>query len=745
MKRKHVVSLLGGPLMGCLLGSAAIGAEQPATGAENETRLDQIVVTATRTEKTVDTAPGSVSVVTKEEMDKRNITTVDEALNTTAGVITTRGKGPMDRMSAVTLRGIPGQSRTLVMMDGITMNNPYSGNFLWLGASPDNLERIEVVKGPFSSLYGGYAMGGAINMITRMPDKREITLKTGYGSGLGGSDAPENTRRVSASYGDSFQGKFRVFINNDYLGMDGYRSDAVVSTADPANPPIGVTGWSPTTTNTGARAWRIGDKGQNGTWQNNLTLKGEYSITPDSIIRFTFLKSTGEYSYDDPASYLRNASGAQTWSYGTGMAAPKEGTFLGGGGGSDQYLYNLGLETVLATTTVKLNLGYVDQVNSWNVTPTAASATRSGGPGTVSDTPAGAISTDLQATTPLFNRHLLTVGGSFRTGWATARDNSLTNWKDESSKGALTFESKGSDRTFALFAEDEIMLLDTLTAYVGFRQDWWETFDGYINRGTVSPVNYDSRSASSFSPKGALVYKPFELTTLRASVGRAFRAPTVYDLYRTTTMGGTVYAGNPGLNPETSTSWDISVEQRFRPADARVKATYFENYISDLIYSSATATAGVKNKFNAGKAESRGVELETEVKPASGLRLFANYTYTDAVIKENSAAPASVGKRMTDVPEHMFNVGSDLEYGPFGTFVVGRYVGKRYGNDDNSDTVKGVQNAYDPYFTLDLKLRYTLTSWATASFAVNNLLDEQYYSYAKAAGRSCFGEVTLKF
>jgi iron complex outermembrane recepter protein len=708
-----------------------------AVAAQEAEQMETVVVTATRTEKNLESAPGSVSVITKEDIAKRNIITVDDALNTTAGVYTTRGKGMMDRMSAITLRGIPGQSRTLILLDGITMNSPYAGTFLSVGVAPGSLERIEVAKGPASSLYGGYAMGGVVNMITRMPEKREFTLQSGYGSSLEGS-GPENTRRVAASYGDVIANKFRFFIHNDYLATDGYRSDFNIQSTKPA----GLTGWSQTSDAYGATRYVIGDKGLNGAWQDNLTVKTEYAFTPDTKARFTFFKSTGEYNYSDPRTYLRDSGAKETWSHGS----VKEGSFLGNNGGSDQYVYNLTLDTELLGTKARLLLGYMDQVTSWGVTPTSTSATRSGGTGKLSDTPAAAWNVDLQFTTPIFWQQILTYGGSFRTGWAHSWEHTLSDWRDEDSKTALTYESKGSDRTFALFMQDEIPLGDNLTLFAGFRQDWWETYDGYVNQVGSSgyPLNYSSRSANSFSPKGAIVYKPFEKTTLKLSGGKAFRAPTVYDLYRTwTTSSGITYAGNPDLKPETTLSWDATIEQKFWPG-ATLKVTYFENYISNLIYSTSTS-ATWKDKVNAGSAESKGVEMEAEQKFGKLLRLFANYTYTDAKITENSAVPATVGKRMTDVPEHMFNVGSDLEYGPFGASFIGRYVGKRYGNDTNTDTARNVQGAYDPYFTADIKLMYRLTSWATASLSINNLLDEQYFSSSKAPGRSCYGEVTLKF
>jgi iron complex outermembrane receptor protein len=723
-----------------LFAGAARAAEQTSEspGPENPTMLEQIVVTATRTEMDPDSAPGSISVVTKEDMEKRNIFTVDEALNTIPGVVTTRGKGLMDQMSAITLRGLPSQSRTLVMIDGITLNSPYSGAVFSTGISPDSLERIEVVKGASSSLYGGYAMGGVINMITKMPKKRECLLQSGYGSGLAG-DGMENTRRVAVSYGDSFKDKLRVYIHNDYWATDGYRADL---NAQGTQPGAGIFGYSMTTDATGAKIkYIIGDKGLNGAWQDNLTLKSEYSFSPETRLRFTFMKSAGGYEYQDPRTYLRNTAGNEVWAYGS----VKEGSFLGSYGFTDQYLYHLAFETELSPVQIKCNLGLTDQVSNWGVTPDAATATRFGGAGKFSNTPASAWNADLQATFPVFSRNLVTLGGSFRTGSSHTREYALGDWQDERTRGAITYESRGTDRTFAIFAQDEIYLHEKLTLYLGFRQDWWETYDGYADSvGTAGyPKAFDSRNAAAFSPKGAIVCKPFEQTTVKISGGRAFRAPTNYDLYRTwTSASGITYNSNPDLKPETTISWDAGISQGLWQG-ANITVTYYENYLSDLIYSSTTGKTN--NKLNAGKGESKGVEMEAEQRFGQRVRVFGTYTYADSRITENSSVPASVGKHMTNVPEHMFNVGTDIEYGPFGATFIGRYVGKRYASDTNKDTARNVPGAYDPFFTADIKMRYNLTSWATASFSINNLLDEQYYSYSRAPGRSCYGELSFTF
>jgi iron complex outermembrane receptor protein len=215
-------------------------------------------------------------------------------------------------------------------------------------------------------------------------------------------------------------------------------------------------------------------------------------------------------------------------------------------------------------------------------------------------------------------------------------------------------------------------------------------------------------------------------------VGQSFRSPTLYDLYRTwTTTGGVTDNSNPDLKPETATSWSVGAEQGLWKG-AKVSATYFENYIKDMIYTK-TISATQKDKINAGKGRSRGVEIETEQRWDNWLRLFANLTYTDSSVLENSASPTSVGKDMIDTPRVMCNAGGDLEKGPFGLSLIGRYMGKRYGNDDNSDTASNVYGWYKA------------TSWATASCSVANILDREYYSSFLAPRRSWFGELSIKF
>ena len=706
---------------------------------KEEATLEEIVVTATRTEKELESAPGSVLVVTKREIEKRNIQAVDQALNTLPGVFNRRSKALLDTLPNISLRGIPGPYRTLLMVDGLPLNDPYwGGQKSLIGVAPENVERVELVKGPFSSLYGGYAMGGVVNIITKMPEKREFNLKTGYGSSWDRGDAMDNLRKVYLSYGDKLKDKLSLFLSYGYKDTNGYPSDLNVQSTQPTT---GITGWSYTRDPYGNTRYLIGDRGDNEWWDDNITFKAGYNFTEATKLRLSFLRSRYEYNYDDPHTYLRNPAGAEVWSYGT----VRESSFLSGSGGREENIYNLGFETELTTIKLKFSIGLIDGEKSWYTSP-GTTATRAGGPGRVSNTPYERFNSDLQLTVPIFNRHILTFGGSFSHGWADTKEHNLTNWKDEDSKTTLAYRSKGKDKNYSLYVQDEIMLLDNLTAYIGFRQDWWETYDGYINQIGVAgyPRTYDERDASSFSPKVAVVYKPLEKTTLRTSIGKAFRPPTVYDLYRTwTSTWGITYAGNPDLKPETTISWDIGINQSLWKG-ARAGISYFENHMEDLIYSK-TVSSTLQEKINAGKATSKGIEIEAEQRFDKWLRLFANFTYTDAKIKENDAKPSTVGKKLTDVPERMFNIGVDFEKGPFSAFLTGRYVSKRYTDDENRDRVNNVYTSRDPYFVADAKVSYKLTKFAIISLSVDNIFDKDYFDYYKAPGRSWFCELNLRF
>ena len=121
------------------------------TGEEDKkaVKLEEMVVTATRTETDVDSAPASVTVISKDDMSFRDIHTIDDALKYEGGIY--NGK----------LRGMPSGNHTLIMLNGLPLNSGWFGGIRWENIATENVERIEIIRGPSLALYEGNAMGGS--------------------------------------------------------------------------------------------------------------------------------------------------------------------------------------------------------------------------------------------------------------------------------------------------------------------------------------------------------------------------------------------------------------------------------------------------------------------------------------------------------------------------------------------------------------------------------------------------------
>lgn len=708
-------------------------------------QLEEITVTATRLESPVSEAPASVSIVSSKDIETKNVQRVDEAIKNLPGVYVEGYGGhiPSSCMNDVSLRGIPGSFRTLVLIDNQPLNNASSGDVNWSSIPVEDIERIEVVPGPFSSLWGGNAMGGVINIISKVPKKREFTFKSGYGS--------DDLKSVSLRYADRLFDRLSLSINYGYKGSDGYIKDDVVKSASAGAGTIPVTGWERTTNPYGNTVYLLGDKGEMPWWQHNAGLRLFYDITPSSKISLGVSYHKHKTDFDAFNTYLRDASGNPVSSgnitfndNGAKKITLRESDFLFLPIGEEIRKYTASYETKIGSTgNLKIDLGFMDN-GYWYIQP-FSSATRNGGPGKFADIPSSRLYGSAQVSFPVLEKNLFVIGVSANKDELDKKEYDLANWRDEDAKGSVIYKADGQSRTYAVFLQDEIFLRENLTLYIGGRYDYWET-EGMVEQ-FVAPTfrnEYSKRSKSAFSPKASVVYTPWDKTTLRASVGKAFRAPSLSEMYSTLVVSsGKVYESNPDLKPEKTTSWEIGVEQRLWEG-ATLRATYYENYLTDLIYASdVSPTLNVKR--NAGKAEVKGVELEMRQKVFTGVTAFANFTYNDAKIVENSAIPETEGKRMTYIPQKQFNIGVDVKKGPWSGSIIGRYVGDVYANDMNLDTVNGVYGSRDPYFVLDAKVGYQIAKWLSASLAVDNILDRDYYQYWKVSGRAFFGELTIKF
>ncbi|MGH9379647.1 MAG: TonB-dependent receptor plug domain-containing protein [Thermoanaerobaculia bacterium] len=154
----------------------------PAFGAE-------ILVTASLAEQERRQATASAEVIDREQIEARGVTSVAELLSSVAGLDLVQSGGPGQQASLFT-RGTE-SDHTLVLWNGIELNDPYFGGFNWAFLATDGIERVEVVRGPFSALYGSDALGGVVQILTRAPEGVRLRLE-------GGSD---DYRRAGAAAG----------------------------------------------------------------------------------------------------------------------------------------------------------------------------------------------------------------------------------------------------------------------------------------------------------------------------------------------------------------------------------------------------------------------------------------------------------------------------------------------------------------------------------------------------------------
>lgn len=720
---------------------------------EKAEALEKIVVTATRTERNPDDVPASITIITQEDIKKQNIQTVDEALAQVPGAFDRRGKGWQDTRASVTLRGFPSQERTLILLDGQNIASAYTNSVEWNSMPVENIERIEVIRGPFSALYGGNAMGGVINIITKTAKKLEMLAQGSY------STYDSWTGYIGA--GDRLWNKVSIQGGFNWRSTSGYASNLVTKTSATGAAATNVVGWIPTTTTSGSPTNIIGDSGDNFWSDYSVNGKISWDVTEGHKLTFSTLASYYNYGYDIYHSYLFNpANGANVVSGTVGLSGAanqrftnlREGAFVNGNGRNRTQVYNLTTEHRLTDTTqLKVHAGLLNQPENWYTTPSSSSAltTFSGGPGTVSRTPSRNWVAEFQVEQAIGKKQLWVAGVSYNTGWASTKEYSLTNWRAPANDGPLNFLSGGRDRNIGVFAQDEISWHPQFSTVAGLRLDWWQTYGGNYMQAAGAPIVYlPNRSQCAVSPKIAFLYRPLDWMSFRTSVGTAFRAPNIYELYRTwQSSTGTLYKSNPDLNPEKTLSWEIGAT--LKPFKGTVfSAAYFENYVTDLIYRTTDLTdpTGKTQIYeNAAKATIRGFEIELHQKLWSWLEVFGNTTLMDARIRDNPYNLASVGKKITFVPRQQFNFGVTANYWKVKANLTGRYVSKLPSTDNNSDGVNNVYGSYDPFFTLDCKVIFSPVKYVDLSFAVDNLLNREYYYYYRTSGRTFWTQLTLKY
>ncbi len=699
--------------------------------------LEDTVVTATKSVERVKDAPGSVSIITKRELESRRMETIDDALNTIPGIFFKRSKGLMDTTAAIRMRGFSGDKYCLILLDGEPLNDAYTGAVAWANLPISNVEKIEIIRGPASSLYGGDAMAGVINIITSTPKKFTFSLKAGYGS--------HDTWTTALSLASPIHQRLFLSLNYEGESTEGYPTSPVRKSITTGTGNISG-GYLMKDPYGNPKYWVVGDKGDNGGNRRVISAKAKYLFPEGGQLVLSGITGRFYYDYGYPHTYMGTFGNSTTAAIaGNNLKAPfKPNDFISytGIGEKESKILSLLISKPLEDITLTAHIGGVITDSQYTLETGTNNAFYNDSPGKLSSTTSDASSGELKAVIPLSQSHLLVSGISLRMDDSDTSEYPVPFYRSFSGRGAMTFHCGGQSQSYAFFIQDQWRVIQPLLLYIGARYDYWRVFNGYSG-APGTETYYGSNSESQISPKLSIVYEVLENTTLRASVGKAFRPPTIYELYRTWTSWGTTYKSNPFLKPETVWTYEIGVTNHFFHNKTTTSLTLFYNDIKDLIYSKIVGST--KEKVNAGRGRTYGAEGQISYTPYRWLKLWTNLTYTNAKIVENSADPLTEGKKVTGIPELMWNFGTTARIKKITASLIGRYFSKIYTDAYNKDTEDGVYGSYEPALFLDSKVSIRPLKHLEISLSVNNILNKRYYEYYRLDGRNYLLELTYRY
>jgi iron complex outermembrane receptor protein len=427
-----------------------------------------------------------------------------------------------------------------------------------------------------------------------------------------------------------------------------------------------------------------------------------------------------------------------------------------------------GLDKLVADSMLKVKVGRTI-TDYWYLTSFSTTATWTGGAAQKVYNPSQTSFIDAQVLTPLNDRHALTWGATNQYDNAEAYRYNMTDWRNaDSFNGAQTDHFAGKTSTLGLFVQDEWAAAQDVSVFVGARWDGWKGSNGTAYQATPAvSAAYPSRTASAVSPRMGIAYRFSPDIVLRTSMGTAFRAPNVFDLYRpfpTSTATGTYTGNNPNLNPEKMKSVDFGGDANLW-SGAALKASVYFNYFTDMMYNKPVTTLAeaqlacpgivalnfntatgqkCQQKTNIGAANSRGLELKLAQAVTHSISTWVTGTWMRSEITKNDSNPAAVGKRFTQVPHKTAGLGVDYENGTWSSSVAAMYRGRQYSSSDdiNAQKVWGVWSSYDAYTTVDAKVSYRFAKSLKLSLAIDNLFNKNAYSYYRIQGRAWVTEIS---
>jgi iron complex outermembrane receptor protein len=658
--------------------------------------------------------------------------------------------------------GTGNSARSLVYVDGILISNLLGNGATftprWGLVTPEEIDRVDVLYGPFSAAYPGNSVGAVVDYVTRMPADLEMRASVSSFSEdfeIYRSQGTYTGWQANASVGDTV-GPFSWWLNFNRLDSDAHPvsySNKLVSTGVPDTAGTAVTGALPDR-NPRNQDWLIlGSTTATHTIQDHAKLKLAYDITPRLRASYTL----GWWDNDAQRSsetYLRDAAGDPVYSGSINVDGRRytvtPADFAPTAGDLRHLMHGLSLQTARdGVWNYELAASAYDYDRDLARSPTVAlPAAASGGAGRIADQDGtGWATLALRATRRPDNErgHILDLGVQL----ADYRLRTLVSNADDWLTGGPTtrFSAFRGDTDLAsLYAQDTWAFAEPWRATLGVRFERWQAANGAV-ADAATTVELGERSETYVSPKLAIARELTPQWSVKASLGRAVRFPTVAELYQGSIASNVVVNNDPNLRPEKSWTSELSGERVLGMGGVRLTA-FFED-TTDALYSqtNVTVTPNVTNIQNVGEIGTRGLEVALQQPGLLGDRvdLSASITYARSRIEQNDNFPASVGKWQPRVPDWRANALVTYRLGGAWSLTAGgRYSGTQYNTLDNSDTNPYSFTGTSPFIVFDLRARYANERFS-AAVGVDNIGDEEYWAFHPYTRRSVIAELGVEF
>ncbi|MFZ4398988.1 MAG: TonB-dependent receptor [Bacteroidales bacterium] len=657
--------------------------------------LEGIIVTSTRNNSKLESMAATVEVINHNDLENFPLSNFDNILQSVSNVYVNRSWGIFSKNSSVTMRGMDGTNRVLVLYNGIPLNKTSGGGINWYIIAPETVEKIEVIKGSNSALYGNNAMSGIINILSKMPqDKFAVSANLLFAScnTIGG--------RLNLS-GNQIKAKKGWFwyVNGFYRKGDGYINVPEVL-RDSNDCKLRM--------NEVSSDFRIGYQ-----FNENSLLSINYNFYHDQ-------RSDGIKIFEKDGSLLTDYSNVLMADFTTILN--KNIQFEAKAFYHYDYFWQ---------HTERLN----ETGDIYKLFDTDQSSNDFG------------IWMNASKTFSIKNK--LTIGIDLKQGDMKAEDIYRTSTDHAIRQGKISFA--------AFFAQNEFQITKKITLLAALRYDYAQFFDGSFsiknptyNTGFSGDyvVKYSNNHWFNLSPKLSLKYFIQPKLDIYLSYSQGFMPGTLDDMCSSKKITKGFKLANPELKPEYVNSFEIGSNYK-AAANLHIENSIYFSTGRDFQYFVATGEyidldKIVLKRENIGKVNIYGLETSVKYQAFKNLLLKVNYTYNHSEIVEFNAINETginlKGKYIAEIPPHQIFVGIFLKNSLINTSLIFNYISQQWADEQNSTVI-------DSYSTIDLRLSRQFYKHIICAIDIQNILDHQYIDKkgGLAPGRFIELDLGIKF